>query len=221
VTKPAVKPTANLAQRLLGGLILLLVIAYPFTLHLGILGNENLQPALVILLGLIILSALSMILRRNWMGWVLLSVGIALTVWLISGGVDSSLVLKLPPLLINLFLAALFSSTLLPGKRALISRIAEMMHGQKLDPVAERYTRRMTLFWALLFVAILLETLLLTLFASAEIWSLFTNFINYAIVGLVFLVEYRIRIHKLSHLQHMSFSDFIISLRRIDWRNIQ
>ncbi len=221
MTEPAVKPTGNLAQRLLGGLILLLVIAYPFTLHLGILGLGGLQPALVILLSLIILSALSMILRRNWMGWVLLSVGIALTAWLISGGVNSSLVLKLPPLLINLFLAALFSSTLLPGKRALISRIAELMHGQKLDPVAERYARRVTLFWALLFVAILLETLLLSLFASAEIWSLFTNFINYAIVGLVFLVEYRIRIHKLSHLQHMSFSNFIISLRRIDWRNIQ
>ena len=221
MTEPAVKPTGNPAQRLLGWLILLLVIAYPFTLHLGILGEKNLQPALVILLGLIILSAISMILRHNWVGWILLSVGIALAVWLFSGEIDPSLVLKLPPLLINLFLAALFSSTLLPGRRALISRIAEMMHGQELDPVAERYTRRITLFWALLFVAILLETLLMTFFASAEIWSLFTNFINYALVGLVFLIEYRIRIHKLSHLQHMSFSDFIISLRRIDWRNIQ
>ena len=208
------------AHGLLRGVLLLLLIAYPVTLHFGVLKNGNLQPAVIILLGLILFSGVSMVANRNLTGWLLLICGSTLAVWLFTQEIDPALVLKLPPILISLSLMVLFSSTLLPGRRALISRIAEMMHGHKLDPVAERYTRGVTILWSTLFVLMLLESILLALYASPKTWSLFTNFINYALIGLVFVIEYRIRVRKLSHLQHMAFSDFILSLRRIEWRRL-
>ncbi|MCU7808241.1 MAG: hypothetical protein KZQ73_10300 [Candidatus Thiodiazotropha sp. (ex Semelilucina semeliformis)] len=213
-------PDTHRSHRWLNRTLLLLLIAYPLTLHLGIVENGSLLPTVTILVGLIWLSGLSMIANKHRIGWLFISGGGMLAAWLYTQAGDPVLVLKLPPILINGILFMLFSSTLLPGKQPLISRFAEIMHGHKLDPVAIRYTYGVTVLWSVMFMIMIVESVLLALFATPEVWSLFTNFINYALIGLVFFIEYRIRIRKLSHLQHPGFTAFLLSLRRIEWRKL-
>lgn len=203
----------------LGRLSLMLLLAYPFALHLGVL-NHRMQPALFILLGLSILFGLLMLTRRNPYGWLILAMTITTAAWLYAYPTDPASLLKLPPVLINGMLCLLFGHTLLPGQRPLIGRFAEIMHGHALDALAQRYTRGVTLLWTSLFALMTLESLLLGLLAEPQIWSLFTNFINYLVVLMVFFLEYRLRLRRLPHLEHTGFAEFLLALRRLDWRRL-
>jgi len=206
-------------QRALQVLLLLLLVAYPLALHLGILG-ERLLPAVSILFGLLCLSGLLLLIKGSRYGWLpLLGAALMLGGFLLKGG-EPALFLKLPPVLINGILCIIFSATLLPGRKPLIARFAEIMHAHALDEQTLRYTRGVTMVWSGLFAGMLLESLLLAWLASPEIWSLFTNFINYILVMLVFFFEYRLRIRRLAHLQHPGFVTFLLSLRRIEWRKL-
>ena len=124
-------------------------------------------------------------------------------------------------MIISGLLGLVFGHTLLPGEIPVISRFAELMHGHTLDEPARRYTRSVTWLWTLLFAILTLESLLLALFAEDRTWSLFTNFINYLVILVVFIVEYRIRVHRLDHLQHPGFVAFLVALRQIDWRRLR
>lgn len=224
MTPPMIESASRDAQgtpqlRTLRALLLLLLVAYPLSLHLGILG-EHLLPAVSILLGLLFLSGLLLMLQGNRYGWLLFLVATCLLGGFLLGGVEAAGFLKLPPVLINGILCILFAATLLPGQKPLIARFAEIMHAHALDDLTLRYTRRVTMMWSGLFAVMTLESLLLAWLASAEIWSLFTNFVNYLLVMLVFIIEYQLRIRRLSHLRHPGFVGFLLSLRRIEWRKL-
>jgi uncharacterized membrane protein len=208
-----------LPQRFLQALLLLLLVAYPLTLHLGIL-SEHLLPAVAILLGLLFVSGLLMLIKGNPYGWLPPLAAITILGGYLLKDADPGLYLKLLPILINGMLCILFSATLLPGQKPLIARFAEIIHAHALDDLTRRYTRRVTILWSSLFAGMMLESLLLAWLASAETWSLFTNFINYLLVLLVFIVEYQYRIRRLSHLHHPGFFGFLVSLRRIEWRKL-
>lgn len=203
----------------LGRLLVILLLSYPFALHLGVL-NDRLQPALVLLLVLILLSGLLMVIRGNLYGWLMFAVAPAAAVWISLCGIDTEVLLKLPPVLISGLLCLVFGYTLLAGETPLISRFAEIMHGHALDERTRRYTRKVTWTWTAVFALITLESLLLALFADDRTWSLFTNFINYLLVLLVFIIEYRIRLHRLNHLEHPGFVAFLLALRQVDWRRL-
>ncbi|MEJ2456466.1 MAG: hypothetical protein P8103_20275 [Candidatus Thiodiazotropha sp.] len=204
----------------LGRLSLILLLAYPVALHLGVV-SDSLQPALILLLALMLLSGLLMLARGNRYGWAVLGGFMAAAGWVTLYHGEPETLLKLPPVLINGILCLLFGYTLLPGRKPLISRFAEIMHGHALDALSLRYTRGVTLLWSALFALLMLESLLLGLFAEPEVWSLFTNFLNYLFVLLLFVVEYRLRLRRLPHLEHAGFFRFLLDLRRIDWRRLQ
>jgi uncharacterized membrane protein len=207
------------SQRWLRRALLALLLAYPLTLHLGILEGW-LLPAVAILLGMMLLSAILMLGNGNRNGWLLLLGTFALSAWLTAMHGDPALLLRLPPVAINGILCILFGATLLAGQKPLITRFAELMHGHALDDAARRYTRGVTILWTALFAIMMTECALLALMASPETWSLFTNFINYAVVLLVFFLEYRLRIRVLSHLHHPGFAGFLLALSRIEWRRL-
>ena len=202
-----------------GRLMLILLLAYPLTLHLRVL-NDRMQPAVLLLLGLLLLSGALMLARGNRYGWLILTVSVAAAAWAYAYNGAPQTLLKLPPVLINGLLCMLFGSTLLPGQRPLISRFAELIHGHALDEPTRRYTRNVTLLWSSLFALMTLECVLLALLAETRLWSLFTNLINYLVVALVFLLEYQWRLRRLPHLEHPGFVGFLIALRRIDWRRL-
>ncbi len=205
--------------RWLGRLLLLLLIAYPLALHLGVL-SERLGPAWFCLLSVLLLSGGLMLRNGRRTGLLPLAAALAGALWVSLYRGDPATLLRLPPVLINGLLCLFFGSTLLPRRRPLISRFAEIMHGHALDETTRRYTRRVTLVWTLLFAAMAMESLLLGLFAPPAVWSLFTHFINPLVVLLMFFVEYRVRLRRLAHLEHPGFTGFMLALRRIDWRRL-
>jgi uncharacterized membrane protein len=120
-----------------------------------------------------------------------------------------------PPVIIAWGLGWVFGRTLLPGQVPLIARIGERMRGELPAPVA-RYGRGLTMVWTAFFVLMGLECLLLGLLATPFWWSLFANFINYGLIGLLFIVEYPIRRLVLRDLEHTSFIDSLRGSLRLD-----
>jgi uncharacterized membrane protein len=63
-----------------------------------------------------------------------------------------------------------------------------------------------------LLIVMALGSLLLAMFASAELWSLMTNVVLYLLMGAVFVVEYGYRRWRFRHLPHESFPAMIAAL---------
>jgi uncharacterized membrane protein len=198
------------------GLSPLLLLSYPFAVHLGVLSGQ-LLPALLILL----LLLLHPLLLPPSAGRLALALGIAtlLLLALRATPLTGSQLLYLPPPAIVLILWVMFARTLLPGQTPLITRIAALMH-ESLTPRLQRYTRWVTWAWVAFFSGLLVEIVLLSVYASAEKWSLFTNFINYLLLGAFFLTEYSLRRFFLRPEERLGFAIFCLSLLRIDFRSL-
>jgi uncharacterized membrane protein len=89
-------------------------------------------------------------------------------------------------------MAASFGQSLLEGRVALCTQLADKVHGP-LTPQEVRYTRRVTAAWALFFISVTVATVGLFLFAPLRVWSLFANFCVLPLIGLMFVAEYAVR----------------------------
>lgn len=125
------------------------------------------------------------------------------------------LALYLPPFIIQAGLLWLFAGSLREGREPLITRIARVVFQQQ-DEETIRYTRNVTRLWSLFFAALLIETLLLTLFAPLEVWSLFANIINYLLIVLLFSAEFIYR--RLRFPQRTSLRQLVRIFSTTDWR---
>lgn len=134
--------------------------------------------------------------------------GLPVLMGLLLGDAARSL-LFVPPVLVNLALAAFFLQSLGSPAGAVITRIARLLRQRELSPEQVLYTRRVTWLWAVLFAGLALESGLLALFAPLAIWSLFTNGLNYGFIMLLFLLEYRYRRRRFPALEHDSFWRFV------------
>ncbi|MET0065863.1 MAG: hypothetical protein ABW076_05915 [Candidatus Thiodiazotropha sp.] len=199
----------------------LLALSYPLVLHAGVVSGSLLTATLVLLLIILLWGVLELSKSRP-SGWLLIGVALGGGLWLWLGEPDKVKLLQLPPILINGTLFFMFSMTLLPDRTPLITRFAQLMHEQEreLNTLEQRYTRRVTLFWSGMFVFLTLESAGLAIWASQETWSLFTNFINYMLVLAAMLIEYRIRVRQLPHLEHPGFLPFVKRVRSIEWRSL-
>lgn len=205
---------ASLSNRFL---LIALLAAYSVVVHLSV-ANDDPELASGLLLGAV-LAGLVVALRR---GRVLI---IAVLGAVAAGGALFLLegrtleLLYLPPILVNLILFIVFGRTLLPGKTPLVTRFVMMVRGE-LHPVIRRYTVRLTWVWTVFFALMTLQSVTLALYAPPYVWSLFTNFINYALVVLVFVVEYCVRIRYLTHFPHPGFIAFCRTLVKTDLRSL-
>lgn len=191
----------------------MLAIAYPFVSHFGATSGAPVVP----LLWLCLMFGGSFLFGSRSPALLALALAClgAVVIGHLSGYAD--ILLRVPPVIISFAFAWIFGRSLLPGRIALISRIGERMRGELPEPVA-RYGHRLTLVWALFFVILGLESVLLGLFASPFWWSLFTNYINYALIALLFVVEYPIRRLVLRDLEHTPFIDSLRGSLRLDLR---
>ncbi|WP_353213968.1 hypothetical protein [Salinisphaera hydrothermalis] len=124
------------------------------------------------------------------------------------------------PVLVCIALAWFFGRTLLPGRTALISRLASAIRGPLPPPVA-RYTRGVTVFWCAIMVFMALANLALAVFAPVELWSLCTNFLNYAVVGVLFVAEWFVRQRAIGDYEDMNWRQYLTALRRVDYRMLR
>ena len=85
-----------------------------------------------------------------------------------------------------------FGRSLLPGRVALCTQLADKEHGPLSAPEV-RYTRHVTAAWTLFFFVITAVSILLFVSAPLRIWSVFINFCVLPLVGAMFIAEYQIR----------------------------
>jgi uncharacterized membrane protein len=89
-------------------------------------------------------------------------------------------------------MAASFGVSLLGNRVSLCTQLADKVHGP-LTPQELRYTRRVTLAWAIFFLSITGISIALFAYAPLRIWSLFANFCALPLMGLMFVAEYAVR----------------------------
>jgi uncharacterized membrane protein len=106
-------------------------------------------------------------------------------------------------------MAFTFGRSLRKDRVPLCTELADRLHGP-LSALELRYTRSVTVAWALFFLLNLAATFLLYRFAPLRIWSLFVNFCSLPLILLMFVAEYLVRRRVLPQVQR---SGLIATLR--------
>jgi len=181
-----------------------LFASYPAVAHFG-----KPMSALAVL-GALVAYLLAAVWIHNALRWLAPPVAGAAVYWLAP---PAEWVLFVPPVVINLALAWVFGRTLLRGRVPLISRFA-LMEQTTLSPEVAAYTRLLTWVWTLLFVGAAITSLVLALSGHHDAWSLFTNLINYLLVGALFLGEFAYRRVRFRNYRHHSPLQLLRNVRR-------
>jgi uncharacterized membrane protein len=146
------------------------------------------------------LTSLSLAAVGGWIAWR-------------AAGANPAPVYLLPHVGACLFMLWLFGHTLMPGREALITRLARRIHGT-LPAEIERYTRHVTMAWCLFFAGMALTSLLLFFLAPLAVWSVFANLLNLPLVVAMFLAEYLYRILRYPNFSHTSIRSTIRAFRK-------
>lgn len=176
-------------------LVLLAGAGYQWLVHVAVVGALPEPWRLVLkLLPLALLTGWAVLRARRKLAWLLgIAVAVAVVCWLDGQAQGAAAAFGLPHAAISLSLLWLFGHTLLPGREALITRLARRVHGQ-LEPRMLRYTRGVTVAWCVFFAAQLAGSVLLYRFASLDAWSIFITMLYLPAVLLMFVAEYLFRI---------------------------
>lgn len=152
--------------------------------------------------------------RSNWRILTLLlgAVSAMLTV----SFMNPLLFIYIPNLVINMGIAIFCFSTLAPNHEPIITRIARLIRGNLTDDI-KAYTRRVTWIWAWFSLALVVESTLLLRFAPIEITLIFFNFIHYALITALFLLEHAYRKFRFPHDSHITPLQLAVKLTSSGW----
>ena len=187
-------------------LTVLVVIGYPLVLHQFVLKNASGVVGVALAIVPLLIGVLWQI--RHARHRVVLALGIvALTVlglyaWQ-TNFIDFSAAYFLPHVLMYLALMAFFGHTLLPGRQALITRLALGIQGGELPPEIITYTRQITWVWTMFFAATALISWLLYRYATLDSWSWFANVMSLPLSVALFVGEYWFRLRRFPDFDHI------------------
>lgn len=102
-------------------------------------------------------------------------------------------IIYLPPMLMMLAILYPFIRSVMPGNTPLITRFYQLTKAENC-PEVSRYTDKLTWIWIVFIMLLLVNNLFLTFLAPLELWSLFTNFINYLLLLSLLVLEWIFRI---------------------------
>lgn len=125
--------------------------------------------------------------------------------------------LYLTPIVIPLALLIFFGRTLLAGRIPLITAISDAARGP-LTPAMQKYTRLLTQLWCVIFLLLILWSIILACLQRPDLWSWFTNVINYGLVGAFFVIEFIVRKKLFPEHNHPSFLQYIRIIIKADIR---
>ena len=170
----------------------LLGIAYPVLIFFSLTWLEPRE------VGLVVLGVAGLRLLTARFG---VAVALAKEIWIPAASVgvvalgtaiwNDPMGLLIAPTLINGALLATFGGSLW-AERPIVERFARIQV-KDLSDAEVRYCRRVTKVWCGFFVANGSTTLYLALARDIEEWALFTGFISYVLIGLLFGAEYLYR----------------------------
>lgn len=196
-----------------------LLICYPLAVHFALLSSHT-DWALWLLSIVSLVQLLTLSTSPGTRRWMALLPALVLALCITGLLQGTVLALYLPPIFISAGLLWLFGSTLRNGREPIITTFARVVF-QESDPEQLHYTRRVTQLWSLFFLAMLIETILLSLLAPLELWSLFANILNYLFIALLFVLEFGYRRLRFPHRtparklwQQLASTDWPALLRR-------
>jgi uncharacterized membrane protein len=187
--------TGRRSPRLQLAAVLLVLIAYSVLSH-----YSNLTPQahdLRTLLALAPMLALGLVLVWRWNGVVVALLAAAATTYLLRAfwplfAQNFSIVYLVQQVGFYSIMAFTFGRSLRKGRVPLCTHIADRVHGP-LSALELRYTRKVTLAWAIFFLLNVAATFILFEFAPLRVWSVFVNFCSLPLILLMFSAEYAIR----------------------------
>lgn len=184
----------------------ILVVLYPLLVHLSLVMDvPQLQIFAIISFATgILYKSLIKLQRSAWIALIFISV-----VAIGFGYFNITLyALYLPPILFPLLLLFVFGRTLMHGQVPLVTAIGEASRGP-LTEAMRRYTRRITQFWCCVFLIMACWSLTLPFMKQPELWSWFTNVINYGLVGTLFIGEFILRKYLFPDHNHPNFIEYL------------
>jgi uncharacterized membrane protein len=171
---------------------ILLGIAYPALIYLAV---SVAQPRIVALVALLfIVARLAFTSPEKRVGYVralslpvlaVASMLAAAAVW------NSPTSLLLTPALVSFSLLAVFSRSLATGQ-PMVEKFARLQIGDPTDAEI-RYCRRVTIVWCVFFLVNGLAAAWLAVAGDLEIWALYTGFLAYLLIGILFASEFTYR----------------------------
>jgi uncharacterized membrane protein len=197
-------------------LAILAIVAYAVLAHVAFAPGQPTPAAAALALLPLALTLALVAWGSRWRLPVLLALSAAaaalMRLWP-ARGLDVSAVYLLQYLALHAALGTLFARTLRPGHEPLVTRLARAVHGELPAPIA-RYTRAVTLAWALFFAAMGLAAVLLYLWAPRAAWSAFVTLTTLPAVAAMFAAEYVVRRVRFPWFQHVSILAGVTAFQR-------
>ncbi len=192
-----------------------LALAYPVAVLIGVQAG---LPALPLgILATLVLVASWQSLEPRQRG--LLGILLVLVVTVLTSTPGGTWLMYALPVAILGGLSALFARSLRAGHTPLITRYALAMGASDRPPV-HRYTRRLTLAWALLCGTLAILSALLAVLAPTAVWALVANGLNYLLLAGLFMLEYPLRSWLLRGEPRHGFLAYLLELARVDHHRI-
>lgn len=187
------------------------LLAYPPIAHLAVAHRSPVLMGLA--LGWLAIAAATPLLRkRRPTAWLALGLLLALVALLVREGNGLWLMVALSSAL-PAVAAAAFWLSLRPGATPLVTAVATRFDGP-LPAAALRYTRCLTVLWAVLITALVGVEVTLSATASPTTWSRFANGYAYGILGAAFVLEYAYRRIRFRHLPQPGVLRYVKNLLR-------
>ncbi len=168
----------------------ILVVLYPVAVWVGLSYLGTRAVSFIVLALLVPTLALRLRKADRATFWTVVRVPIAILVLVVLGAAtdDPRFVLAMP-VLVNVVLLFTFGETLRDGQMPIIERFARMQE-KELSSGKQAHCRRWTALWCGFFVVNGGTALALGLFAPLSWWATYSGGIAYALMGLMFAVEY-------------------------------
>lgn len=204
----------------------LLVVAYLVLAHAAGVAHDGRLAALA-LADIVALVLLLPLLRRRPWAWGAIALACGGLALLARSRYALTPLLLVPPAIV-VFVGWGFARTLAPGRVPLITRMASAMDGQPVEqfaPAMARYTRNLTLAWAVLLGALAVFNLAMAalavpagLLATAGLasplpvseaqWAIAAHVGNYGLIGGFMLAEFQVRQRRFPG-RYTGFLDFL------------
>ncbi|MEP3244213.1 MAG: hypothetical protein ABJN40_18185 [Sneathiella sp.] len=166
-------------------------LSYPFAVYFGM---KSFSPQVVTLFVICLLALRIFLMRKSmpaahrliWPS--VAALGFVAFCLLLNAALSA----KLYPVAMSAFLGVSFIWSVLkpPTVIEMIARITE----PDLDRKGVLYTRKVTIVWTVFFVMNALIAFWTALYGTLEQWTLYNGFISYCLMGVLFAIEYLVRI---------------------------
>lgn len=180
------------ARRAIKIILLILAVAYPAFVYMALTHWQwDVRYLLALLIG--ILSLRLALDKQRHRGSNLHIIIALLAMVVLSLTFSSDVGLRFYPVLMNLAMLYLFALSLF-FPPTVIERLARMTEPE-MPESGVRYTRKLTKVWCFFFVVNGSIASYTALCSSYEVWAWYNGFISYLAIGLLFVIEYPIRLY--------------------------